>query len=197
VRAPSSAAVSSLHEEVLVLTRLIADLHLIALGDTGRLPCTFETGALGPVVDMACRRFRPQADAKGLELSFTPSGLGDFQISTDEHRLAQVLAIVFSNSIRYTAAPGSIHVTTARVQADIEIKVEDSAPGVDDEALEVMFESFRRLDPSRNKESGGSGLGLAVARTLVGALGGTIAASHAKAGGICVTITLPASSQKS
>jgi two-component system, OmpR family, sensor histidine kinase BaeS len=197
VRAPSSGAVLSLHEEVLVLTRLIDDLHLIALGDTGRLPCTFEAVALGPVVDSACRRFRPQADAKGLELTFAPSGLSDFQISTDEHRLAQVLAIILSNSVRYTAAPGSIHVTTARVLDYIEIRVEDSAPGVDDEALEVMFESFRRLDPSRNKESGGSGLGLAVARTLVGALGGTIAASHAKSGGICVTITLPASSQKS
>jgi two-component system, OmpR family, sensor histidine kinase BaeS len=192
VRTPSPGAVVSLHEEVLALTRLIDDLHLIALGDSGRLPCSFENVAIGPIVESACRRFQPQAQAKGLNLQFQLSGLADYSVSTDPHRLGQVLANILSNSVRYTNSPGQVVVSLSRARDDIEIYIQDSPPHVDNDALESMFDSFRRLDPSRNKDSGGSGLGLAVSRTIIGALGGTISASHSKIGGVCITIALPA-----
>ena len=193
VRQASPTAMASLHEEVLALTRLIDDLHVIALGDSGRLPCRFENVALGALVETAVRRFTPQIEAQGLSLVAAHMGVTDVEVYTDPYRLSQVLANVLGNSLRYTQSPGEILVSLRRTSQIVEIQIEDTPPGVSDDALEDMFKTFQRLDPSRTKTSGGSGLGLAVSRTIVSAVGGEIIASHAKSGGVCITITLPAS----
>jgi two-component system, OmpR family, sensor histidine kinase CpxA len=106
--------------------------------------------------------------------------------------VASALDNVVRNAIRYTAAESAVEIRIGRDGQSARVVVRDHGPGVPDAELERIFLPFYRLDASRNRESGGIGLGLSIARRAITRMGGTIAAENAMGGGLQVTITLPA-----
>lgn len=99
---------------------------------------------------------------------------------------------VVRNAIRYTVADSAVEIMISRDNRSARVVVRDHGPGVPESELERIFLPFYRLDASRNRESGGIGLGLSIAHRAITRMGGTIAAENAIGGGLQVTITLPA-----
>lgn len=191
VRPLSPHAMVSLRDEVLTLGRLVNDLHTLAMADLQTLPCQFEKLEVQPWLMALLQRCRERFAAQGLTLTFELQALQGLTAMWDRTRLEQLVNNLLENSSRYTDAPGQIVVTTAHHDAQVEIFVDDSAPGVPSEALPRLFEPLYRVDDARTRQTGGSGLGLAICEAIVRAHGGTIRAEAAAIGGLRVVVTLP------
>ncbi|RLT96721.1 MAG: two-component system sensor histidine kinase BaeA, partial [Ketobacter sp.] len=109
----------------------------------------------------------------------------------DPQRIQQLLSNLLENSLRYTHAPGETLVTAGHEGKLFLLTVEDSAPGVSDRQLEQLFERFYRGESSRNRDSGGAGLGLNLCRAIAEAHQGSIRAQKSEKGGLKITVTLP------
>jgi two-component system, OmpR family, sensor histidine kinase BaeS len=190
VRPLTSATVGSLHQQSLRLSRLLDDLHTLAVSDLGGMSThALEVEPLA-VVEGAIRRMSEAATRAhhALALELRP-GMEELVAHWDPQRIDQLLDNLLSNSIRHTHAPGRIVLRAARDGRSVVIDVEDSPPGVSDEALAQLFEPLFRADPARSGE--GSGLGLAIARAIVHAHRGSIEARHAGLGGVHMRVVLP------
>lgn len=183
-------AIKSLHDESLRLSRLINDLHKLTLSDIGALDYRFETIDLVELVTERCRLAQPLARAQSLSITTdisTPSAL----IKGDSERLSQLADNLLQNSIRYTDSGGVINVSLHSDGHHICLCWKDSSPGVTTEQLPHLFESLYRTDASRNRDTGGAGLGLAIVSKIVEAHEGMIESSHSELGGLAITIRFP------
>lgn len=143
------------------------------------------------IVGTAVDRLAGQFDEKGLELktSLAPGLPG---VQADRDRAVQVLTNLLTNALRYTPAPGSVHISAERQGEAVTFSVADSGVGVAPEHLPHLFERFYRVDRSRSRAVGGSGVGLTIARALVEAMGGWIWAESTGTGhGTTVSFSLP------
>ena len=113
------------------------------------------------------------------------------EISVDVNKFKQVLIILLDNSMKYTEKGDSITIATFLKDGKCNIEVRDTGIGISDKGLKEVFTRFYREDRARNRETGGSGLGLSIADTIVKAHGGTIKASHNEPKGTIFTIRLP------
>jgi signal transduction histidine kinase len=114
-------------------------------------------------------------------------------ITADNDRLSQVITNLVDNALKYTPAGGQIVVRARSQSGRVEVEVEDSGPGIPPAQLERIFERFYQLDKSRRGGGGrGVGLGLAIAREIIRAHGGEIAAHNSAAGGSVFVVKLPA-----
>ena len=109
----------------------------------------------------------------------------------DKDRLAQVFSNILENTLRYTESPGELRIHWEKKGNDVRIVFEDTQPGVPHSALERLFDRLYRIDPSRSRKNGGSGLGLTICKNIVAAFGGEIRADHADIGGLRLEIILP------
>ncbi len=165
--------VASVHEETLVLTRLVNDLRDLALAEAGQLRLQRETVDLSDLVERAVEGFRAQAVEQ--EVTLVTELSPDLPlISGDEQRLGQVLLNLLSNALRHTPPGGRIVISVRPEPAGLFVSVADTGRGIPPEDLPHVFERFYRADKSRARNSGGSGLGLAIARQIVEAHGGRI-----------------------
>jgi two-component system sensor histidine kinase BaeS len=112
-------------------------------------------------------------------------------VLADPDRLRQLFANLLENSLRYTDAGGRVRVTQSLDGGRVRVTLEDSAPGVPDDALPRLFDRLYRVDPSRSRETGAAGLGLAICAGIVKAHDGTIAAWHSPLGGVAIDLELP------
>ncbi len=112
-------------------------------------------------------------------------------VLADPQRIVQVLSNILTNAIRPTPSGGKIAVSAARHLEDIEVVISDSGEGIPGDQLLRIFDRFYRVDPSRSRETGGSGLGLTIARLLVESHGGKIAAGNNATGGSWFCFLLP------
>jgi two-component system sensor histidine kinase BaeS len=108
----------------------------------------------------------------------------------DADRLRQLFANLLENSLRYTDPGGGVRIVQAVQDGRVRVTVEDSAPGVPDESLPKLFDRLYRVDPSRSRETGAAGLGLAICAGIVKAHDGTIMARHSPLGGVAIDIEL-------
>jgi histidine kinase len=133
-------------------------------------------------------------EEKGLHIEVdTPEGLPN--VYADEDRTGQVLINLLGNALRYTPAGGRIAVQVRRLAGQVEFAVIDTGVGIAPEHLPHVFERFYRADRSRSRPSGGSGIGLTIARYLIEAQGGTIKVESPGAGrGSTFSFTLPKAS---
>ncbi|MCB1639679.1 MAG: two-component sensor histidine kinase, partial [Thiothrix sp.] len=108
-------------------------------------------------------------------------------------RLFQLFSNLLENSYRHTDPGGRVEVDIYRTadHKQVIITVEDSAPGVPDEALPRLFERLFRVDKSRSRIMGGSGLGLSISKNIVEAHGGKISAEHSALGGLLLRMRFP------
>jgi two-component system sensor histidine kinase BaeS len=190
VRPLTRAAVVSLHEDMLRLTALVEDLHLLAMADLHSLPCRLADIDAAELVQDTVRRFESRALAAGLTLSCN-AVQSHLAVLWDPTRIEQLLSNLLENSLRYTDAPGFIEVALTTEGDKLRLGVADSAPGVAKADLERLFEPLYRADAARGRYNGGSGLGLAICEAIAQAHGGLIAAQPSRLGGLLVTVELP------
>jgi signal transduction histidine kinase len=183
--------IAILHEESLLLNRLVADLQELALAEAGELPLNREPWSLNASITNAIDAIRPQAEANQLTLiESTTDSLPE--VLVDDARLSQVLRNLLRNALAHTPTGGSIEVRAESVAPDeVAVSVQDSGKGISAEHLPFVFERFYRVDPSRTRSTGGSGLGLAIVKHLVEAHGGRISVTSQPGAGTTFTFTLP------
>lgn len=184
--------VSMISEEAAVLARLVEDLHELAAADAGTFRLAAEPASPSNLVDRVTASARPAAARKGVTLvTDLAPGLPP-TITIDPQRVAQVLQNLIRNALTFTGAGDTITVS-ARGAAEgfIEVTVADTGEGIASEDLENVFERYYRADRSRSRATGGSGLGLSIAKQIVVAHGGRIHAETRPGGGTRIVILLP------
>ncbi|TCV91921.1 envelope stress sensor histidine kinase BaeS [Biostraticola tofi] len=192
VRSLTPDSLSSLQSEVSVLTKLVDDLHQLALSDSGALAYRKSRINVIDLVHIAIAGFNDRFAAKDISLHCAlPQQAWIFG---DEMRLSQLFHNLMENSLRYTDAGGKGVISGEISDQWLQLDWQDSAPGVEDQQLSRIFERFYRAEGSRNRASGGSGLGLAICQNIAEAHGGTLSAAHSPLGGLTVTLRLPLSS---
>ncbi|HKJ94219.1 MAG TPA: ATP-binding protein, partial [Gammaproteobacteria bacterium] len=135
-------------------------------------------------------RWRNRLEDGGLALSVDLPEVA-VEINADERRLQQLLDNLLENSLRYTERGGRVRVGLTVGDGGAVVSLEDSAPGVPEEALQRLFERLYRVEVSRSRESGGAGLGLAICRNIARAHGGEVEAYASPLGGLGIRVTLP------
>ncbi len=130
-----------------------------------------------------------QSDLQSIDL--TVDIPEDFMVLADEGLLRRALANLIRNAIRYAGNRGPIRVRASRMGDLVEWVLTDSGPGVPEKALERIFDPFYRVDPARERSTGGVGLGLAIVRTCISACHGTVQAMNRPTGGLQVIVRLP------
>lgn len=181
----------TLHSEAQHLQRLVDDLRTLSLADAGELPLMRQPIAPRQLLDRAAAAYRAQAVERAIALEVTaPDALPAVEV--DPERMAQVLGNLLSNALRYTPPGGRITLAAEAQDASVRLRVQDTGVGIAPEALPHIFERFYRADPARHAGDGSSGLGLAIARSIVEAHGGTITVASQPGQGTTFTITLPA-----
>ena len=113
------------------------------------------------------------------------------EISADPGRLIQVLSNLVDNALLYTPDGGCVKMSARVVAESLEVRVQDSGPGIAEDELERVFERFYRSDPSRQRNAGGSGLGLAIAKSIVEKHDGRIWAESRPGEGTTIVVHLP------
>ncbi|RZJ10730.1 MAG: HAMP domain-containing protein [Rubrivivax sp.] len=190
IRPLDHAAVASLQDEVGRLSRLVDDFHLLATSELRALPCQFEPVAPAALLQLAVERVQPRAKALGLLIEAPmPEALP--AAHWDAVRISQLLANLLENTLRYTEAPGRVRVTARSLGAFVEIRLDDTPPGVPEVDLPHLFEPLYRAEHSRSRDFGGSGLGLAIAKALAQAHGGQLRAETSPLGGLAIILNLP------
>lgn len=188
---PSGETWTRLHDEAGRLRRLVDDLQELSRAEARQISLTARAVAPAEIARAALDRMMPGFEEKGLALSANvPSTLP--RVWADPDRAIQVLTNLLSNALRYTPAPGKVDITVERVGDTIAIHVRDTGVGLTPEQREHVFDRFYRVDKSRSRALGGSGIGLTISRALVEAMGGRIRATspgHGK--GSTFTFTLP------
>ena len=190
IRPLDRAALASLQEEVRRLSRLVEDFHLLATSELRALPCQFDAVAPAALLQAAVDRVLPRARALGLVIEAPlPQVLP--AACWDAVRISQLLANLLENSLRYTSVPGQVKLTARSLGQAIEVRLEDSPPGVPEADLTRMFDPLYRADPSRSRAFGGAGLGLAIARAIAQTHDGQLRAEASRLGGVAMVLTLP------
>lgn len=185
----SEQTLGVLHSEVLHLTKLVSDLNELAQADAGGLSYRFAPVDFGAVLRSVADGFRERLSQIGLKLEIEIKG--QCQVEGDPDRLRQLWINLFENSLRYTNSGGLIRVEMAKREGTVQALIKDSAPGVPEGMHQQLFERFFRADPSRTRGRGGSGIGLALVRTIVETHGGTVSAAASDLGGLELRMTLP------
>jgi two-component system sensor histidine kinase BaeS len=190
VRSATPETVDAMLRQVLSLNKLIDELYALARADVGALDCKLAPHDTWQLATAAARAFEERLCAAGLALELSPAPAAGLALC-DPDRLRQVLDNLFENSLRYTAAGGRIALRSRLEDGRMQLVIDDSAPGVPEEALARLGERFYRVDASRSRAHGGAGLGLALCRRLLEAQGGTLDFAHSPLGGLRVTLSLP------
>lgn len=182
VEEPAPDKLFSMQEEVMRLTRLVGDLRDLSLAQVHRLELHLQPVDLDEKVERAADMLEPLLEEKKLRfVKELAPGLPARQLDPD--RLNQILYNLITNAIRYTHSGTSILLKTEPAGDRVRLTIADEGPGIAPEDLPHVFEQFYRGDKSRNRASGGSGIGLSLAKSFVEAQGGTITARNRKEGG--------------
>jgi signal transduction histidine kinase len=168
------------------ITRLLDDLQTVATAEAGVLSLHLSTTDLSELAREVASAFQPMAQAKGVTVR--AEGDEDVSLEIDPIRIRQVLDNLVSNALRHTDAGGSITLRVRRWADEVELAVRDTGHGMTQAEADRMFERF-----VKSADSGGSGLGLTIARGLVQAHRGTIAARSAPGEGTTINVRLPVS----
>ena len=190
VRTFDSTTRQSLQAEVARLSKLVDDLHELSVYDEGVPDKAFVTVDLTALLARRLEASTNRFQDAGIRLDAT---LPDQPINLegDPTRHEQLVTNLLENSLRYTDSPGTLRVTMTASDSSTELLFSDSAPGVPDNDLDRLVDRLFRVDGSRNRNSGGSGLGLSICNAIVQAHGGKLQAQHSGIGGLSVRIQLP------
>jgi histidine kinase len=180
-----------MQQEVRRMRRLVSDLQSLSRVEAGQTEIHLERFDFCALAQRVVAQVQPQIVAQNLDLHID-SACPTLFVSADPDRAAQVLLNLVGNAVRYTPEGGSITIRLERGHTMGQISVQDTGIGIPAEALPYVFERFYRVDRSRARTSGGSGIGLTIARRLAWAMGGDITvASDGPGQGSVFTFMLP------
>jgi signal transduction histidine kinase len=185
---PTPERFVTMYGEVQNLQRLVDDLRILSLADAGELVIDYQSVMPSELLKRVAAAYQHQADLQKINLKVeVERGMPDINI--DIVRMEQVLGNLVSNALRYTPEGGEIQLFAVQDQKNISLIVQDNGSGISPEVLPHIFERFYRGDHSRNGKE--SGLGLAIARSIVELHGGNISVSSIPGNGSRFLITLP------
>ncbi len=187
-----AARLSVLHEEVMRINRMVAQLELLARYEGDGFLLNRSSTDIGALVQNIVKNHEPQFMAKGITLRFL-EGAGGAALTApvDPDKISQAVINLLSNALKFTAAGGGVAVRVEPRDGSVEIGVTDTGIGIGEDDLPRVFERFYRADSSRSRATGGSGIGLSIAKAIVDAHGGTISAVSQPGKGSDFRITLP------
>lgn len=190
---PGPEAWHILSSQIERISRLADDLGQVSAAEEGRLNLTLDTADPNVLAGDAVLAAREAYERKHVALLVDPAE-GAPLVRVDRSRIAQVLANLLSNALRHTPGNGQVRVSVLAEQDAVSIQVTDTGDGIAAEHLPHVFERFYRADTARDRDSGGTGVGLAISRAIVRAHGGQLTADSAGQGrGAVLTLRLPAS----
>jgi signal transduction histidine kinase len=191
VEEPDPATLEVMLAQVERLGRLVDQLLDLSRLESGEVPLRIEELPLHPLVDDLISEIEVAMPGRGVDVhNDVPSDLPT--LPADRERLHQVLFNLIDNAVRFTPAGGSVTVSARRRNGSVEVAVSDTGAGISPEHLPRLFERFYRADPARARGDGGTGIGLAIARSVVEAHGGQIHAKSEPGRGSVFTFDLPA-----
>ncbi|MEV2213968.1 HAMP domain-containing sensor histidine kinase [Streptomyces sp. NPDC050997] len=186
---PDPALLAALHDEALVLQRVIDDLRDLADADADALRLHPEPVRCDELLDQVAAAHRVAADAAGVLLRTTVDGTP--WLDADAVRMRQALGNLVSNALRHTPVGGTVTLAARRADGDVLLEVTDTGTGIEADDLPHVFDRFWRAEKSRSRRTGGSGLGLPIVRHLVAAHGGSVEAASEPGSGSVFTLRLP------
>jgi signal transduction histidine kinase len=189
VMKPDKETIRSLYEEASLLSRLVDDLQELSLAEAGELKLVRQAEDISGLIRQAVAAVEAQKKAKGLVLTVELPELPPVNI--DSRRIGEVLRNLLENAVAHTGKGDTITVTARQLDRLVEISVTDSGEGIPAKELTNIFERFYRVDKSRARATGGSGLGLTIARRLVEAHGGRIEVQSEPGKGSRFAFTVP------
>ncbi|MEY2245537.1 sensor histidine kinase [Streptomyces sp. BF23-18] len=186
---PDPELLSSLHEEAVVLQRVIDDLQDLAAADAGTLRLRREEVRADELLEQVAAAHQVGARAAGIRLVTEVAGTP--WLDADPVRMRQALGNLVSNATRHTPAGGTVTLFARREEDEVVFEVADTGGGIAPEDLASVFDRFWRAEKSRSRRTGGSGLGLAIVRQLVVAHAGTVFVTSEVGAGSVFTLRLP------
>ncbi len=176
-------------EETVRMSRIVDDLLTLAKADTGRIEVAREPLPLHAVIQELYEDTLILSAKKNLHVELVDNQ--PVVIAGEASRLRQLFRALVSNAVRYTDPGGSIRIACRRLGREASVEIEDTGIGIPPDSLEKIFQRFYRVDSDRSRSSGGSGLGLSIARWIADAHGGSIAVRSSPGKGSCFTVRLP------
>jgi len=193
IRSSGPDAIASLHCEVEHLNHLINDLYELSMSDIGAL--NYQKCHLNPidVLESTIDSFGHEFKNSGIDLHYVPSKVlrNNCTLFADGARLKQLFSNLLKNTLRYTDSPGRLVIDATETENELILTFKDSAPGVSEQEIGCLFERLYRVESSRNRATGGAGLGLSICQNIVAAHDGRISAKACELGGIWITVALP------
>jgi len=187
---PTKKNLQVIYDETMLLSRLVKDLQELSHLEAGQLSLEKKPIDIGGLVRQTMKSQSAQIKKSGAEVEIqVADNLPDLEI--DKDRIRQVLANLVSNALRHSSKKGRIVVNVSQNQDNVEFVVSDNGRGISKKDLPFIFERFYRAEKSRQRQSGGAGLGLTIAKKLVEAHGGSIWADSIVGKGTQVHFTLP------
>lgn len=190
VRTLDQTSMKSLLGEVGMLSKLVDDLYELSLADVGALTYRKSECVLNELLEESIAMFQERCNDQDLrvELQLPPQAL---RLEADPKRLQQLFANLLENALRYTDPGGALRICAEVEGENFRVEFLDSGPGVEAQQLPRLFERFYRGETSRNRASGGAGLGLAICHSIALAHGGSLTADHSPLGGLWLILRLP------
>lgn len=190
VRPIDKPAIHLLSKHSQRLKLLVNDLYELSLTDLGGMTYKKNNMDLAALLNDSVNAIQPQFSQQHIKLTISSSPLPVF-IFGDHNRLQQLFTNLLKNSLQYTNSPGKTLVSLKVDNRHAIIMIEDTAPGVDPEHHAKLFDRLYRADSSRNRITGGAGLGLSICKNIVIAHDGQISISSSQFGGLKISIAIP------
>ncbi|KKW75146.1 histidine kinase [Acinetobacter sp. AG1] len=188
IRKATPEHLDAMMRQVSSLKKLTQDLADLAQADAQQLKCYFAEVNPWDVVLQEVENFKPTFEQKQLDVSLSGEGIS---LSLDRDRFKQIIVNLLGNCVRYTEQGGKIQIHTQQNEHEWILYVDDSPFGLSDEQLARLGERFYRVDDSRTRSTGGTGLGLALSCKLAQALDGSLTFNHSPLGGLRCVLTFP------
>lgn len=190
VQKPDTQFILSIYDECIRLSRLVGDLHQLSLAEAGVLPLEREETDVAMLLERIVDNFQVEAEDKGVHLSLHVESK-DVTANVDPNRITQVFINLIGNAVRYTPSGREVKVLVAKDAMRVQVMVSDTGAGIAPDHLPSLFDRFYRVDADRNRERGGMGLGLAIAKEFVEAHGGEIQVNSTLGKGTTFTVLFP------
>ncbi len=187
---PTEETFELIQEQAEQLEHLIEDLRTLTRAEAGELTLDLAQTDPVPLVKRLISAYEPQAARQAITLTYAVVEPVP-KILVDADRLRQILSNLLSNALQYTPAEGSISMRVASMDQEVVFTITDSGPGIPAEDLDRIFERFYRRDPSRSRDTGGSGLGLSIVKSLVERQGGRITVESEPGKGATFRVVFP------
>ncbi|MEE8321206.1 MAG: ATP-binding protein [Gammaproteobacteria bacterium] len=191
IREMNQQTLGSLHNDVSQLNRLVDDLYQLSISDIGALNYRKEDIDLIGILNQSIDLFREEFAQKSLNIEIEQLTRNHPLVFADPDRLQQLFTNILTNTLRYTNAGGKLKITTEVTGNNHAMHFQDTAPGIDKNHIPKLFDRLYRLETSSIRQSGGTGLGMAICKNIVDAHDGNISAQPSPLGGLWITVELP------